>query len=79
MRHFPVPVSRSWAFTRPRPIARRSSTTCANVRERVIEYPVLVDADAENWKAWGNHMWPSVYLIDEQGQVRNWWYGELNW
>lgn len=24
-------------------------------------------------------MWPSVYLIDKQGQLRYWWYGELNW
>ena len=24
-------------------------------------------------------MWPSVYLIDKQGYVRSWWYGELNW
>jgi thiol-disulfide isomerase/thioredoxin len=51
----------------------------ASVAERRIEYPVAVDAAAENWKAWGNHMWPSVYLIDKRGQVRNWWYGELNW
>lgn len=50
-----------------------------NVSERKIEYPVAFDAQAENWKAWGNHLWPSVYLIDKQGRVRYWWYGELNW
>ncbi|MBS0203000.1 MAG: redoxin domain-containing protein [Planctomycetes bacterium] len=50
-----------------------------NVIERRIEYPVVFDAASENWKAWGNNMWPSVYLIDKQGRVRNWWYGELNW
>ncbi len=50
-----------------------------NVIERKIEYPVVFDAASENWKAWGNNMWPSVYLIDKQGRVRNWWYGELNW
>lgn len=44
-----------------------------------IEYPVLVDAAAANWTAWGTTVWPSVYLIDKQGRVRNWWYGELNW
>lgn len=50
-----------------------------NVVERKIEYPVVFDGASENWKAWGNNMWPSVYLIDKQGRVRNWWYGELNW
>ncbi len=50
-----------------------------NVRERKIEYPVVFDLKSENWKAWANNMWPSVYLIDKRGQVRNWWYGELNW
>lgn len=50
-----------------------------NVIERKIEYPIAFDAASENWKAWGNNMWPSVYLIDKQGRVRNWWYGELNW
>ncbi len=24
-------------------------------------------------------MWPSVYLIDREGRIRYWWYGELNW
>lgn len=51
----------------------------SNIAERAIEYPVAVDAKAENWKAWGNNVWPSVYLIDKRGQVRAWWYGELNW
>jgi thiol-disulfide isomerase/thioredoxin len=50
-----------------------------NVAERRIAYPVAVDSDSANWKAWGNNMWPSVYLIDKQGRVRAYWYGELNW
>ena len=49
------------------------------VDEYKIAYPVAFDAASENWKAWANNMWPSVYLIDKQGYVRNWWYGELNW
>ena len=50
-----------------------------NIAERSIAYPVAVDNDAANWKAWGNNVWPSVYLIDKQGRIRAWWYGELNW
>ncbi len=49
------------------------------VEEYKISYPVAFDAKSENWKAWANSMWPSVYLIDKQGHVRQWWYGELNW
>ena len=25
---------------------------------------IAVDSKKENWTAWANHMWPSVYLID---------------
>lgn len=42
-------------------------------------FPIAVDGQRKNWQAWGNNMWPSVYLIDKQGFVRHWWYGELNW
>jgi hypothetical protein len=38
-----------------------------------------VDNGRQNWNAWGNSMWPTVYLIDKQGYVRYWWMGELNW
>ena len=49
------------------------------IRDQGIAYPVAVDNRKENWNAWANHMWPSVYLIDKEGYVRYWWYGELNW
>jgi len=44
-----------------------------------MRYPILVDLDKKNWNAWGNSMWPTVYLIDKKGYVRSWWQGELNW
>ncbi len=44
-----------------------------------IEYPVLLDAESSNWKAWSNTMWPTVYLIDKKGFIRRWWQGEMNW
>ena len=60
-----------------------SERSIENLRRKVSEYniayPVAFDAASENWKSWANNMWPSVYLIDKQGYVRNWWYGELNW
>lgn len=44
-----------------------------------LTYPIAVDNRLQTWRAWANNMWPSVYLIDKRGHVRNWWYGELNW
>ncbi len=51
----------------------------AAARENKQEYPVLVDLQNRNWDAWGNTMWPTVYLIDRRGYIRFWWQGELNW
>lgn len=44
-----------------------------------FEFPVLIDLETKNWDAWGNTMWPTVYVIDKQGYIRFWWQGELNW
>ena len=64
----------------PETEAERSLDTLKRqVTERKIEYPVAFDSSSANWKAWGNDVWPAVYLIDKKGRVRNWWYGELNW
>lgn len=49
------------------------------VAEYKILYPVSADHDNQNWNAWANYLWPSVYLVDKRGVVRYWWYGELNW
>jgi thiol-disulfide isomerase/thioredoxin len=49
------------------------------VAEKELVYPIAIDNRRETWKAWGNDVWPSVYLIDKRGYVRYWWYGELNW
>jgi thiol-disulfide isomerase/thioredoxin len=44
-----------------------------------LSFPVLVDNDKANWNAFGNSMWPSVYVIDKQGYMRAFWPGELKW
>lgn len=44
-----------------------------------FQFPVLIDLESANWKAWSNTMWPTVYVIDKQGYIRFWWQGELNW
>lgn len=44
-----------------------------------MHYPIAVDNQGLNWDVWANRIWPSIYLIDKNGYVRYWWYGELNW
>ncbi|MBL7186515.1 MAG: redoxin domain-containing protein [Phycisphaerae bacterium] len=44
-----------------------------------MEYPIAIDNESVAWNAWGNHTWPTTYLIDKNSYVRYWWYGELNW
>jgi hypothetical protein len=51
----------------------------AKAKEAGFDFPIVIDNNKNNWNAWGNSMWPSVYLIDKQGRLRYWWYGELNW
>lgn len=44
-----------------------------------FKFPVLIDVGKKNWEAWGNTMWPTIYIIDRNGYIRFWWQGELNW
>ena len=44
-----------------------------------LAFPILIDLEAANWKNWSNTMWPTVYVIDKQGYLRQWWQGELRW
>lgn len=57
---------------------RDPSKVTAALSEEKINYPILFDPENKNWDAWGNTMWPTVYLIDRDGFIRTWWQGELN-
>jgi peroxiredoxin len=54
-------------------------TLKAKLKAEQLEFPVLVDNDKANWNAWGNSMWPSVYILDQHGYMRAFWAGELKW
>ena len=45
-----------------------------NVKDAVdrlgIEYAVAQDNDGVTWRAYKNHYWPTLYLIDKQGHIR---------
>ena len=42
----------------------------AAVAEYGIEYDVAHDNHGATWKAYKNHYWPSLYLIDKNGHLR---------
>jgi thiol-disulfide isomerase/thioredoxin len=52
----------------------------ANVRENAAElgirYPVALDNRYGTWTAWRNQYWPAKYLIDREGHVRYYHFGE---
>jgi thiol-disulfide isomerase/thioredoxin len=35
-----------------------------------VPYPVAQDNDGNTWRAYDNHYWPSLYLIDKNGHIR---------
>lgn len=49
------------------------------MEEYGLDSAVAIHNDRRNWDARNNRIWPAVYLIDKQGNVRFWWYGELGW
>ncbi len=58
---------------------RDPAAVTAAATERGFKFPVVIDLKSDNWKAWSNTMWPTVYVIDKQGYLRYVWQGELNW
>ena len=53
----------------------------AGIKDRAaknhLTFPIAVDNESANWRAWGNRYWPCVYLVDKAGNVRRQWAGEL--
>jgi hypothetical protein len=41
-----------------------------------VEYAVAQDNDGATWRAYKNHYWPTLYLIDKQGHIRYMHIGE---
>ena len=56
-----------------------SAAVKAKAEGAAFKFPVLIDNEKANWNAWGNSMWPSVYLVDKRGYLRYFWPGELKW
>jgi thiol-disulfide isomerase/thioredoxin len=41
-----------------------------------ITHPVAVDNDFSLWRAFANHYWPALFLVDAQGRIRYHHFGE---
>src|SRR6266851_9836661 len=52
----------------------------ANVRTAIkqfgLEYPVVLDNGYIIWRAYSNRYWPAKYLVDTQGKLRYYHFGE---
>ncbi len=55
---------------------RVESNVRENVQELGIRYPVALDNEFGTWSAWRNQYWPAKYLIDRNGHVRYFHFGE---
>jgi thiol-disulfide isomerase/thioredoxin len=46
----------------------------ANLKDAIeryeIKYAVAQDNNGDTWRAYKNHYWPTLYLIDKQGHIR---------
>ena len=52
----------------------------ANVQRAVsdfdVRYPVVIDNDFSIWRAFDNHYWPALYVLDRDGRVGFQHFGE---
>jgi cytochrome c biogenesis protein CcdA/thiol-disulfide isomerase/thioredoxin len=61
------------------PFEKDAGNVQAAIRQNHLTYPVVQDNDLATWSAWGNQYWPSEYLVDAQGNVREAHFGEGNY
>ena len=47
-----------------------------NARRLGVRYPIALDNEFATWGAWHNQYWPAKYLIDRNGHVRFFHFGE---
>ncbi len=56
--------------------ARARDQVAAAIGELGLEYPIVLDNDYTIWRAYTNRYWPAKYLIDAQGRLRYYHFGE---
>src|ERR1700730_1740623 len=56
--------------------ARDHANVIAAIKQFGLEYPVVVDNGYNIWRAYSNRFWPAKYLVDADGRVRYYHFGE---
>ncbi len=56
--------------------ARDHDNVVAAIKEYGLAYPVVLDNRHAIWKAYANRCWPAKYLIDMEGRLRYYHFGE---
>jgi thiol-disulfide isomerase/thioredoxin len=55
-------------------------TNVDNVRQAAkdmkLDYPIAIDNDRAIWRAFENDIWPALYFVDAQGNIRHHQFGE---
>jgi hypothetical protein len=57
---------------------RKREAVEAAIKRHGLAYPNLLDMDMAYWKALDNHYWPTTYLVDKCGRVRERHIGEVH-
>jgi len=52
------------------------ANVAAAVTRLGVTWPVAIDSQMSTWNAYQNEYWPAEYLIDQQGRVAYWNFGE---
>lgn len=56
--------------------AREETNVAREAKKEGLTYPLILDSDYAVWRAYGNRFWPAKYLIDGEGNVRYFHFGE---
>lgn len=57
---------------------RDRDSVARHARKLGLDFPHLVDSDFTYWRALDNVYWPTVYLIDRCGRIRDRRFGEIH-
>ena len=56
--------------------ARDRGHVTAAIERFGLDYPIVLDNDYAIWRAYSNRCWPAKYLVDAQGRLRYYHFGE---